>query len=72
MKLKLGMVVLNQRALVQLFLIFFLIGIMIGVKIATWEAGKSMARLPFLPIYTILIPTLIRGIRKEIASERLS
>ncbi len=72
MKIKLGNAVLNQRALVKLFLIFFLTGIPIGVAVATLEAGKPIKLLPFLPIYVIVLPILIRGIRKEIANERLS
>ena len=70
MKIKLGTVVLNHRALLKLFLIFFLSGIPIGVAIATLEAGKRMTLLPFLPIYIIVIPALILGIRQEIANER--
>ncbi len=65
-KIKLGNIVLNQRALLTILLIFFLIGIPIGVKIATLEAGKRMTLLPFLPIYILVIPALIRGIRKEL------
>ncbi len=70
MKIKPGSVVLNHRALLKIFVIFFLIGTTIGVKIATLEAGEPVKLLPFLPIYIIVITVLIRGIRKEIASER--
>jgi hypothetical protein len=70
MKIKPGSAVLNHRALLKLFLIFFLTGILIGVKVALLEAGKHMTLLPFLPIYALAIPALIRGIRNEITNER--
>ncbi len=70
MKIKLGTVVLDHRALLKLVLIFFLTGVLIGVQVAMLEAGKPMALLPFLPIYVIVLPVLIRGIRQEIANER--
>lgn len=70
MKLKLGNAVLNQRALVRIFLIFFLVGVTIGVYIATQEEGKRMPILPFLAVYGVAVPVLIQGIRKNIDSER--
>lgn len=70
MKIRLGTAVLNHRALLQLFLIFFLVGVPIGVAVAMLEAGKPVKLLPFLPIYIIIIPVLIRGIRNEIANEQ--
>lgn len=71
MKLKLGNLILNQRAPVKLFLIFFLFGVLIGVKITIREQGKSMSLIPFMPVYVIIIPALCRGIKKDIDSERL-
>lgn len=61
---------LNHLVLRKLFLSFFLTGVLIGVQVALLEAGKPMTLLPFLPIYALVIPALIRGIRNEIANER--
>ncbi|QJD77493.1 hypothetical protein [Spirosoma rhododendri] len=71
MKIKLGNVVLNYRALVKLFLIFFLFGALIGVKILIRDGHNDVSLLPFMPIFVILIVRLYRGVQKEIDSERL-
>lgn len=71
MKIKLGNTVLNQRALVKLFLICFLFSTLIGAKIVTRSGHNDVSLLPFMPIFVILIVRLYRGVQKEIDSERL-
>ena len=66
MKLKVGNWIIHEKALRKLAFVLFLIGIHIGVRIATKELYQRFSTLIFIVIYAIIIPRIFRNISDDI------
>ncbi len=69
MKLRIKNCTLNQRALTKIGLIGLVTGLYIGFGIYFREQGKSNPTVLLIIFLCIIIPSLVRGIKKDIDDE---